>query len=229
MDDKKRILLFGFIVVVLFFGLYSLKQLFVQKPVGGDRDEHGCLVSAGYSWCEPKRKCLRTWEEACYPEIKDFEDCVKAGFPVLESFPRQCRTPDGNAFTEVANESGGEEPIGGVRDEYGCLTPAGYSWCEAKKKCLRVWEEDCPLSEEACTAAGGNWNTCSSKCRLDNQGRGGVVCTMLCEALCECGGIAGFGCPVGYSCRIPKVYPDALGYCVPAAAGDASGRIAPRQ
>jgi len=37
-----------------------------QVIVGGDRDEHGCIGSAGYSWCEPKNKCLRIWEEACY-------------------------------------------------------------------------------------------------------------------------------------------------------------------
>lgn len=33
--------------------------------VGGDTDEHGCDASAGYTWCEPKQKCLRTWEEPC--------------------------------------------------------------------------------------------------------------------------------------------------------------------
>lgn len=33
--------------------------------LGGDRDEHGCLPSAGYSWCEAKDKCLRVWEESC--------------------------------------------------------------------------------------------------------------------------------------------------------------------
>jgi len=33
--------------------------------VGNDRDEHGCIGSAGYSWCEAKQKCLRIWEEAC--------------------------------------------------------------------------------------------------------------------------------------------------------------------
>jgi hypothetical protein len=36
--------------------------------VGGDRDEYGCIGSAGYSWCEPKQKCLRVWEEACEDE-----------------------------------------------------------------------------------------------------------------------------------------------------------------
>ncbi|MFA6106891.1 MAG: hypothetical protein WC745_04450 [Patescibacteria group bacterium] len=33
--------------------------------VGNDRDEHGCIPSAGYSWCEAKKKCLRIWEERC--------------------------------------------------------------------------------------------------------------------------------------------------------------------
>ena len=33
--------------------------------VGNDRDVHGCIGSAGYSWCEAKQKCLRIWEEKC--------------------------------------------------------------------------------------------------------------------------------------------------------------------
>ena len=43
-----------------------------DKPlVGGDKDEHGCIGSAGYMWCEPKKKCLRIWEEECYTDIKE--------------------------------------------------------------------------------------------------------------------------------------------------------------
>ncbi len=33
--------------------------------------------------------------------------------------------------------------IGGDSDEYGCKASAGYSWCEYKQKCIRVWEESC--------------------------------------------------------------------------------------
>lgn len=33
--------------------------------VGNDRDAHGCIPSAGYSWCQAKNKCLRPWEESC--------------------------------------------------------------------------------------------------------------------------------------------------------------------
>ncbi|MGB3345783.1 MAG: hypothetical protein WBA71_00810, partial [Candidatus Humimicrobiia bacterium] len=34
------------------------------------------------------------------PDINSFEECVSAGYPVLESYPRQCKTPDGRTFTE---------------------------------------------------------------------------------------------------------------------------------
>ena len=33
--------------------------------IGGQKDEHGCLITAGYTWCESKQKCLRAWEESC--------------------------------------------------------------------------------------------------------------------------------------------------------------------
>lgn len=40
-----------------------------NRAVGGDRDSHGCLGPAGYTWCELKQKCLRTFEEKCEKEI----------------------------------------------------------------------------------------------------------------------------------------------------------------
>jgi len=36
-----------------------------EGHVGGDSDTHGCKASAGYTWCEPKKKCVRLWEEPC--------------------------------------------------------------------------------------------------------------------------------------------------------------------
>lgn len=33
-------------------------------------------------------------------KIDSFEDCEAAGYPILESYPRQCKTPDGKSFTE---------------------------------------------------------------------------------------------------------------------------------
>ena len=65
--------------------------------------------------------------------INSFEDCVNAGNPVMESFPRQCRTNDGRLFVEN---------VGGQRDEHGCLEPAGYTWNESVGACIREWELD---------------------------------------------------------------------------------------
>lgn len=55
-----------------------------EKPIGGERDEHGCLSTAGYTWCESKQKCLRTWEEECpSPPPKETgltpEECIAKG------------------------------------------------------------------------------------------------------------------------------------------------------
>lgn len=36
-----------------------------QAPiVGGDRDAHGCIASAGYAWCQSTAACERPWELA---------------------------------------------------------------------------------------------------------------------------------------------------------------------
>src|SRR4030042_749957 len=32
--------------------------------------------------------------------ITNFEECATAGYPIMESYPPQCRIPDGNTFVE---------------------------------------------------------------------------------------------------------------------------------
>ncbi len=36
-----------------------------------------------------------------------------------------------------------EALVGNDEDEHGCKASAGFSWCEIKQKCLRLWEEKC--------------------------------------------------------------------------------------
>ncbi len=74
---KKILLILVAIGVITLIALYayrqySVTQMFKNPPVlGGDRDTHGCIGSAGYSWCEAKNKCLRIWEESCEQDIAD--------------------------------------------------------------------------------------------------------------------------------------------------------------
>jgi hypothetical protein len=71
-----------------------------------------------------------------------------------------------------------------------------------------------PLTKELCEAARGLWNECGSACRGAPEG---TACIMMCVQYCECGGIAGFGCPDGYGCTdyLPKGAADAMGICKP--------------
>jgi hypothetical protein len=78
-----------------------------QKPIGGDKDAHGCLPAAGYQWCPSTQKCQRMWEDYCEEykdqfrgtKISSFDECAAAGNPVMESYPRQCRA-QGRTFVE---------------------------------------------------------------------------------------------------------------------------------
>lgn len=58
------------VIFVVYFSINSVSKvenLNVNQPlIGGQKDVHGCLIAAGYSWCESKQKCLRLWEEDCY-------------------------------------------------------------------------------------------------------------------------------------------------------------------
>lgn len=45
--------------------LEKTKKIKKTNLVGNDRDRYGCINSAGYTWCEIKKKCLRLWEENC--------------------------------------------------------------------------------------------------------------------------------------------------------------------
>jgi len=56
----------------------------------------------------------------------------------------QPQTPEQPVVPPVTPPTGGDEPIvGGDKDEHGCIGSAGYTWCEAKQKCVRIWEEPC--------------------------------------------------------------------------------------
>jgi len=47
-----------------------------NQIVGGDKDEHGCIGSAGYGWCEATQKCFRAFEEFCASDVKDLVEKI---------------------------------------------------------------------------------------------------------------------------------------------------------
>lgn len=57
---KKKLMIL-FVLGFLFMGCAKESE---PQLVGGDRDAHGCIPSAGYSWCERTKQCERPWELA---------------------------------------------------------------------------------------------------------------------------------------------------------------------
>lgn len=116
------------------------------------------------------------YEKPITKTASNFEECENAGGNIAESYPRQCMI-DGQTFVEELHL------IGGDKDEHGCLGPAGYTWCEEKQKCLRVWEEACETENttkttipENCISWYDGCNTCGAK---DGEL---TMCTMMyCE------------------------------------------------
>jgi len=59
-------------------------------------------------------------------EITNFEECEKAGYPVGESYPRQCWTPDGKHFVEDISKDPMPSPgLITISGEITCLPKIG--------------------------------------------------------------------------------------------------------
>lgn len=106
--------------------------------VGGDKDTHGCIGSAGYSWCAVKNKCLRVWEEKCEvattsePVIctADAQMCSDGSW-VGRTGPKCefiCPTTDENSFC------GG---IAGVKCAAGLTCKLDGTYPDAGGKCIK--------------------------------------------------------------------------------------------
>jgi len=113
--------------------------------VGNDSDAHGCIGSAGYTWCAAKQKCLREWEENCAAGEGTNVSAPQANASVLHGCnisagyvwcmeKQRCILSSGEQCTELTGAGAGS---------HGCDEPSGYVWCEGLSKCLLPSSENC--------------------------------------------------------------------------------------
>ncbi len=69
--------------------------------------------------------------------VTNFEECVAAGYAVLESYPRQCNTPEGRNFVEKVDSPVTSKPttsggcyVGGCSQQICSDSPDAVSTCE---------------------------------------------------------------------------------------------------
>lgn len=177
----KAYLLIGILAgILLLSGCAQTQPQGQGQMVGNDTDVHGCIPSAGYSWCGALQKCIRPWETNCTAPLlvgndSDVHGCkASAGYSWCEAKQKCIRVWEENCTTEPVPSTGTEcstvadcgmgaaSCINGTcsqYDEHGCVPDGGYSWCEALQKCIRPWEENCtstqsPLEAKARTYCG---------------------------------------------------------------------------
>ena len=86
-----------------------------ESPVvDSDKDEHGCIASAGYTWSEVQKDCIRLWEKGV--RMNAVDDAGKTLFLVF--------SPDSTQVELFFSEEGVSNEI---LDRRG-LPAGGYAW-----------------------------------------------------------------------------------------------------
>ena len=125
--------------------------------VGADEDEHGCVASAGYRWCEPSGTCERDCGATAAPTAgpghtllggdHDDHGCIaSAGYSWCDSLNACIRSWETSCEALVEEDTATLEDdgmVGGDRDEHDCCASCGYTWCASSGACVRLWEEGC--------------------------------------------------------------------------------------
>jgi hypothetical protein len=109
-----------------------------ESLVGGDRDSHGCIGSAGYTWCEEKQICLRTWEEVCGSSANT--SSIDETSTIIEAMRQAIVAKRGISAQDLkftVSKIMGKYAQGGASAEGG-----GAMWFAAKVngKWIRIWD-----------------------------------------------------------------------------------------
>lgn len=96
--NKKNIILI-FVVVIFLWAVLFLWRFLPDSP---DNGYWACVEGEWIAYGDPREGppdelCEKDQESVI---VNDFFECLEAGFPVMESYPRQCRDSSGNLFIE---------------------------------------------------------------------------------------------------------------------------------
>ena len=75
------------------------------KPIGGDKDSHGCYIGAGYSWGNEQQACIRPWEHVTNTLISSSWNISTLDSKATSGFTFSIK--DGNLSMHGCNSIGG--------------------------------------------------------------------------------------------------------------------------
>jgi len=123
--------------------------------VGGDRDAHGCIPSAGYTWCDATQKCYRPFEEKCPTVQTPSTTGNSTASPMPASPPSSgnaSATPPASAASNnsssapmqnqpglipIVNSNSSVPAISNATPESVCMLNPEYNWCSLRNACIK--------------------------------------------------------------------------------------------
>ena len=147
-------------------------------PIGNSMDEHNCLISAGYSWCQETNNCIRQWETPCSDNYNDCNDCllqqrnginiacpetcseIQLPTPIVDPLPPIL--PPTIVCSEVMCMM--YCPYGNRLDTNGC------SLCECNDE-IQINRNDCPIEQPSCD---NYMYLCPKLTEITNCNEGGI-------------------------------------------------------
>ncbi len=186
----KKIIAFLFLIVLVLTGCVPASEPEQAKtlppgqpPIGGQRDEHGCLGPAGYSWNETIGACVREWElnENQQKAAKTAVQHAGSDYATTIIGVEVARCP--GCFTVRMEQGEGRTPRTIILEDWEVKSaPAADPGCEeAGGNWLAEYNECEFVDREWCEEAGGTFAECESACRHDPDAE---ICTMQCVPVC---------------------------------------------
>ena len=100
---KNKKLIYGIAIFVIVITLTFIGYLKYMSKTACSKDAKPCLDGSVVGRVPPNCDFA-----PCPKEVSNFEECMQVGYPVMESYPRQCKTRDGKTFVEVISSAEGE-------------------------------------------------------------------------------------------------------------------------
>ena len=138
----------------LLIDMLFINNVGAQMLVGGTRDDHGCVMDGGYTWCEELNSCIRPWETECNTLV------VTEPGPVIDPPTcQECPPPMPCPLPDMPELNLGDCKLNNNNDECGCQTSCPSYDCSQvviPENCL-TWYDGC----NTCSIRNGRADICT--------------------------------------------------------------------
>ena len=197
-----------------------------QILVGSQRDDHGCVMDGGYTWCESTQSCVRPWETHCSSlVVTEPGPVVDPGFGVSDC-SHQCPPPMPCPMPAIPEFNMDNCRMNNNIDECGCqISCPSYDCTDQNNPTIpdncATWNDGC----NTCQVRNGRAEICTLMycfrqaepyCMSYHIQSNSLGMNDICYRFCEDGSQSSINrrsdCPTGTSCKKINILGNSIGF-----------------